>query len=125
MKHASTLLPLFLLAFSGAVSAGKGGAGPAATASPAVGSIITPGSSSILDTPSKDAAGRTAVPGTVGTVQLDATQLAQAAGFMRAAEGVVIEGSRLTLPTTLEDGGAATITLNTDTGELTVRRDKD
>jgi hypothetical protein len=125
MKSAKAIVLASLLASVGVAQAGSVGAGPAVSGSTAVGAIINPAPSATLDTPPRDPAGEVVLPGTTGTVQLDSAQIQPAADFMRSAEGVNIAGNLLELGTVLEDGGAATIILNTETGELTVKRSED
>ena len=121
MKISTLLLPIALLGFAGAAHAGKTAAGPAAGAT-GVGSVVQPGSSSILNTLTRDEAGNALVAGNSGIVVLAGDQLAQATSVLGNAEGAVVTGNIIRVPTTLNDGGGATIVLNTDTGELIILR---
>lgn len=122
MKISKLILPVALVAVAGAAHAGKTGAGPAANASTGVGSVVVPDSSSVLNTLDSDEAGNALVPGNSGIVLLAGDQLAQASATLGAAPDAVLDGAFIRVPTILGDGGAATIVLNTQTGELIILR---
>lgn len=122
MKLTNAAISLFVLALCGAAQAGDRGAGPAAAAGPGVGSIITPGSHSLLSTPWKDDRNRRVLPGNGGLIQLTGDQIAQTATALRAFEGAAVEGAMIRAQTVLADGTPAVIALNTQTGRLTVTR---
>jgi hypothetical protein len=121
MKVASATA-VFCLVLAGGVEAGDRGAGPAASSGPGVGSIVTPGSHAMYDTPSKDDRGKRILPGNGGSLVLTGDQLAQTAERLRAFEGASVAGSIIKAPTVLADGTPATITLNTLTGRLIIAR---
>lgn len=122
MKDFKVSLLLSCLCLAGAAHAGDQGAGPAATAGPGVGSIVTPGSHAILGTQPKDERNQRVLPGNAGAVTLAGDQLAQAAEKLRAFEGASVSGVVVKAPTVLADGTLAVIALNTQTGRLTVTR---
>ena len=111
-----------LLLGAGLAHAGSTGAGPAASAAPGVGSIVTPGSHALLNAPTKDENGDRIRPGNGGVVVLAGEQLAQAAEKLRGFAGAVTFGSLIKAPTVLADGSPAVIALNTRTGRLLVTR---
>jgi len=122
MTRTNLAVSLLCLTFTAAVQAGDAGAGPAATAGPGVGSIVTPGSHSILDTPAKDERAQRILPGNGGAITLAGEQLTQTAEVLRRFEGATVAGSIIKAPTVLADGTPATIALNTETGRLAVTR---
>lgn len=110
-----------LLAFSGAASAGSTSAGPAAGAA-IVGSTVVPATETILKVPARDRDGKRLAPGDAGAVTLQGEQLTTVRNKLTSAEGMTMEGSVIRVPTALADGAAATITLDTQTGQLLVVR---
>lgn len=116
------ILATLVLLGAGAAQAGSIGAGPAASAGPGVGSIVTPGSHVLLNTPVKDENGDRILPGNGGAVVLTGDQLAQTAEKLRAFAGAVVAGNVIKAPTVLADGTPAVIALNTRTGRLLVTR---
>ena len=122
MKRSHATLPVLCLALAGAAHAGSTGAGPAGSAASASGSIVTPGSPTILNGPSKDERNERILPGSGGRVRLSGEQLAQAAEVLRRFEGASVSGALIRAPTVLADGTVAVIALNTETGELRVTR---
>lgn len=124
MKATKLILPLVLLGLAGAAHAGKTGAGPAGgKAGPGVGSLVNPGSSVTLNTPGQDMDGNALLPGDAGRITLIGAQLTQAASVLTAAQGAVVNGPIIRVPTVLGDGGAAVVVLNTETGELLIVRE--
>ena len=112
---------LVLATFSGAASAGSGAAGPAA--GPAiVGSTVVPATEAVLKTPTRGRDGHRLQPGEAGAVMLHGEQLTSVRNALTAAEGVTIDGSVIRVPTTLAGGVAATIVLDTQSGQLLVVR---
>jgi hypothetical protein len=112
----------FLLLATAVAQAGDSGAGPAASAGPGVGSIVTPGSHALLNTPFRDENSDRVLPGNSGAIVLAGDQLAQAAEKLRAFAGAVVSGNQIKAPTVLADGTPAVIALNTRTGRLAVTR---
>lgn len=101
--------------------AGSTPAGPAA--GPAiVGSTVVPATGTMLKVPEHDRAGRRLSPGEAGAVLLVGEQLINVRNALTAQENVSISGAVIRVPTTLGDGAAATIVLDTQTGELQVVR---
>ena len=119
---ARAIVSTLCLALAGVAHAGKGGAGPAGSAAPAVGSIITPGSNEQLGTVPKDDRSRRVAPGNGGRIVLSGDQLKQALELLRRFEGSTQEGAVVKAPTVLADGTPATIAINSRTGELTIVR---
>jgi hypothetical protein len=117
----TTFATLLLLGASTA-QAGSTGAGPAASAGPGVGSIVTPGSAALLNVPAKDENGDRILPGNGGVVVLAGDQLAMTAERLRGFAGAVVAGNVIKVPTVLADGTPAVIALNTRTGRLLVTR---
>lgn len=115
-------LATFLLLAAGSARAGSEGAGPAGSAAPGVGSIVTPGAHALLRAPVKDENGDRVLPGNSGVVVLAGDQLAQAAEKLRSFEGAVVAGNVIRAPTVLADGTPAVIALNTRTGRLLLTR---
>lgn len=115
----SALLPL---AFAAAAHAGSTGAGPAGSAGPGVGSIVTPGSHALLDTPAKDDNNDRILPGNGGVVVLQGEELARAAAALRTFERASVQNDVIKAPTVLADGTPAMIALNTRSGRLSVTR---
>lgn len=111
-----------LLLAAGAAQAGKTGAGPAASAGPGVGSVVTPGSHELLNTRARDERGRRVLPGNSGSVVLSGDQLVQAIDRLRAFDGAKVNGSQIRAPSVMADGTPASISLDTQTGVLTVTR---
>lgn len=105
-----------------AAHAGNAGAGPAGSAASAVGSIVSPGSHTVLDTAATDERRRRVLPGNGGKLVLTGTQLTQTAEMLRAFSGAETSGGVIKAPTVLADGTPAIIALNTRTGVLTVTR---
>lgn len=117
-----TIFATLLLLGAGTAHAGSTGAGPAASAGPGVGSIVTPGSHSLLNTPVKDENGDRVLPGNAGMVVLSGDQIAATAEKLRAFAGAVVAGNVIKAPTVLGDGTPAVIALNTRTGRMLVTR---
>jgi hypothetical protein len=115
-------LATLLLVTAGSAQAGKTGAGPAGSAAPGVGSIVTPGSHALLDTTVKDENGDLILPGNGGVVVLTGDQLTQTAAKLRGFEGAIVAGNVIKAPTVLADGTPAVIALNTRNGRLTLTR---
>src|SRR5688572_7083095 len=107
-----------LLLGAGIVHAGSTGAGPAGSAGPGVGSIVTPGSHALLNTPVRDENSDRILPGNGGMVVLVGDQLAQTAEKLRGFADAVVSGNLIKAPTVLADGTPAVIALNTRTGRL-------
>jgi hypothetical protein len=122
MKLSHSIFPILGLALAGAAHAGSTGAGPIGSAASASGSIVTPGSPTMLNGPSKDERNERIVPGSGGSVRLSAEQVAQTAEVLRRFEGASVSGAVIKAPTVLADGTVAVIALNTETGELLVTR---
>ncbi len=116
------IVSLFCLSLAGSAHGGNVGAGPAGSAASAVGSIVTPGSHTVLDTPAMDNRRARVLPGDGGSLMLSGEQLTQTAALLRAFAGAELVGSIIRAPTVLADGTGAIIALNTKTGELTVIR---
>lgn len=109
------------MGFCGAAGAGSVAAGPAA--GPAiVGSTVVPAAEAVLKTPRRATDGRGLQPGQAGAVVLQGEQLTSVRNQLTAAEGVTMEGSVIRVPTTLAGGEAATIVLDTQSGQLLVVR---
>ena len=123
MKNASDPFfgALVVLAFCGAANAGSIAAGPAA-GSAIVGSTVVPATGTMLKTPEHDADGHRLDPGDAGAVMLQGEQLATVRNALTASEGVTMEGAVIRVPTILADGAAATIVLDTQSGQLMVVR---
>lgn len=115
-------LATVLLLAAGSARAGSEGAGPAASAGPGVGSIVTPGSHALLRGPVKDENGDRVLPGNGAVVVLAGDQLAQAAEKLRGFADAVVSGNIIKAPTVLADGTPAVIALNTRTGRMLVTR---
>lgn len=111
-----------LLLLAGSAHAGSEGAGPAASATPGVGAIVTPGSHALLRAPVKDENGDRVLPGNGGVVVLAGDQLAQAAEKLRGFDGAVVAGNVIKAPIVMADGTPAVIALNTRNGRLLVTR---
>ena len=124
MKTLHALAPVLALALvvTGSAHAGTTGAGPGGSAASASGSIVTPGSSDILDAPWKDDRGERILPGSAGSVVLTGDQLERTAAQLRTFEGATVVGVMIRAPTVLADGTPAVIALNTETGRLQVTR---
>ncbi len=123
MRAIVSLTGIFLgLSLMGAAHAGNAGAGPAGSAASAVGSIVSPGSHTVLDTAAKDERRRRVLPGNGGKLVLTGTQLTQTAEMLRGFSGAETSGAVIRAPTVLADGTPAVIALNTRTGVLTVTR---
>lgn len=122
MKTSRLIAALLAAAAAGAVHAGNTGAGPAASAAPAVGSIITPGSSELLGTAAKDDIGDRITPGNGGVLVLSGEQLVSTAAALRGFDGATVDSNVITAPTVLADGTPAVIALNLKTGKLNVTR---
>ena len=116
---------LVLLTASAAAHAGSTGAGPAASGSPAVGAVVTPGSAAMLGTPAKDDYSDRILPGNGGVVTLDPAQVAAIATALRGFTGAMAEGSIIRAPTLLADGTPAVIALDTRSGRLMVTRQEE
>ena len=117
------ILCAVLMCFAaGAAQAGSAGAGPAASSGPGVGSIVTPGSHALLDTPAKDENSDRIAPGNGGAIVLTGEQLAKTAETLRGFAGAQVVGDVIAAPTVLADGTPASIALNTRTGRLSVTR---
>ena len=115
------VLAVLALAHAGAATAGNLAAGPAA--GPAiVGSTVVPATEAVLKTPKRDRDGSRLPPGDAGAVVLQGEQLTSVRNRLTAAEGVTIEGSVIRVPTTLAGGEAATIVLDTQSGQLLIVR---
>ena len=110
------------ISLMGAAHAGSVGAGPAGSAASAVGSIVTPGSHTMLDTAATDERRRHVLPGNGGHLVLTGDQLTRTAEALRAFSGSSTSGAVVKAPTVLADGTPAVIALNTRTGVLTVTR---
>lgn len=123
----NALRPLAVIALLAAAPAhaGKTGAGPAASGAPAIGSIVTPGSHALLNTPSKDDRLDRITPGSGGVIVLEGEQLARAAAALRAFDGASVQGDLIRAPTVMADGTPAVIALHTGTGRLSVTRQED
>lgn len=123
MKSVTVLILMALAsaAFSGAAMAGSTTAGPAA-GSGVVGSTVVPAAAEVLKVPEKDNNGRGVAPGEAGAVMLVGEQLTSVRQALTGSEGVTMEGSVIRVPTTLGDGAAAMIVLDTGTGQLMVVR---
>jgi hypothetical protein len=121
MSHVRLIAISFLLA-AGAVHAGSTGAGPAASAAPAVGSIITPGSNELLNTARQDDTGARLTPGNGGAVVLSGEALTRTAGVLRGFDGATEDGDAIRAPTVLADGTSAVVALDLKTGKLSVTR---
>lgn len=122
MKSIRLLAAVLPLVAAGAVHAGSTGAGPAGSAAPAVGSIVVPGSSTLLGTAAKDDNSDRVLPGNGGVVVLTGDQIAKTAAALRGFNGATVQGDLLRAPTVLADGTPAVIALNTRTGRLSVTR---
>jgi hypothetical protein len=109
------------MACVGAANAGSGAAGPAGGPG-IVGSTVVPATEAVLKTPKRGKDGRRLQPGSAGGVMLHGEQLASVRNQLTSAEGVTIEGSVIRVPTTLAGGEAATIVLDTQSGQLLVVR---
>ncbi|MGH8480891.1 MAG: hypothetical protein ACRES8_00340 [Nevskiaceae bacterium] len=110
------------LAAAGLAHAGSSGAGPAASAGPAVGSVVTPGSHALLNTLVKDDNNDRILPGNGGVVVLQGEQLARTAEALRGFAEATVQNEVIKAPTVLADGTPAVIALNTRTGRLSVTR---
>lgn len=122
MKTYTICASLLAALLAGAAQAGKTGAGPAASAGPGVGSIVTPGSHELLDTEARDERGKRVLPGNGGSVVLAGDQLVATIDRLRAFEGAKVSGAMISAPTVLADGTPGVIALNTQSGELRVTR---
>jgi hypothetical protein len=122
MKTLRLIAAVLASAAAGAAHAGSTGAGPAASAAPAVGSTLTPGSHTLLNTAPKDDAGERLTPGNGGVLVLSGEQLARTAQTLRGFDGATAEGGLIQAPTVLADGTPATIALDLRTGKLSVSR---
>ncbi len=120
--NALRLLAVIPLLAAGLAHAGKTGAGPAASGAPAVGSVVTPGSHALLNTPPKDDRVDRILPGNGGVVVLQGEQLERAAAALRGFDGATVQGSMIRANTVLADGTPAVIALHTGTGRLSVTR---
>ena len=118
----SIALATVLLLAAGSVHAGSEGAGPAASAGPGVGSILTPGSHALLRAPVRDENGDRVLPGNAGTIVLQGDQLAQTAEKLRGFADAIVAGNVIKAPIVMADGTPAVIALNTRTGRLLVTR---
>jgi hypothetical protein len=112
---------LLAAAYCGVANAGTLAAGPAAGPS-IVGSTVVPATETVLKTPKRDKNGRRLQPGDAGAVMLHGEQLTSVRNQLTSAEGVTIEGSVIRVPTTLAGGEAASIVLDTQSGQLLVVR---
>ena len=109
------------LAITSPAHAGSTSAGPAA--GPAiVGSTVVPATGAILKAPEEDREGRRLTPGQAGAVTLVGEQLINVRNALTAQANVTIDGAVIRVPTTLGDGTAASIVLDTQTGQLLVVR---
>jgi hypothetical protein len=115
MKSIRLLAAVLPLVAAEAVHAGSTGAGPAGSATPAVGSIVVPGSHALLDTAARDDSRDRVLPG-------NGDQIASTAAALRGFNGATVQGDLLRAPTVLADGTPAVIALNTRTGRLSVTR---
>lgn len=115
----AAILAAFL---AGNAKAGDSAAGPAAAGGPGVGSIVTPGSHELLNTEPRDGRGKRILPGNGGSVVLGGEQLVATIDRLRAFEGAKVEGAVIRAPAVLADGTPAVVSLNTQSGELTVTR---
>jgi hypothetical protein len=122
MKSIRLLAAVLPLVAAEAVHAGSTGAGPAGSATPAVGSIVVPGSHALLDTAARDDSRDRVLPGNGGVVVLTGDQIASTAAALRGFNGATVQGDLLRAPTVLADGTPAVIALNTRTGRLSVTR---
>ena len=122
MKPIRLLVAVLPLVAAHAAHAGSTGAGPAGSAGPAIGSIVVPGSTSLLNTPARDDNSDRVLPGNGGVVVLSGDQLARVAAQLRGFANATIQGDLVRAPTVLADGTPATIALNTRTGRLSVTR---
>lgn len=122
MTRSQAAIFVLAMAVCGIANAGNAGAGPAATAGPAVGATITPGSHTILDAPTRDLSGNRVLPGNAGSVKLSPEQLVVTEAILKGFEGAVIEATLIRVHTVLADGTPAMIALNTKTGVLNVSR---
>ena len=121
MRIVTLVFTAALAVFSGSAQAGKTGAGPAA-GSGIIGSTVVPGSDTVLGTPEKDHDGRRLRPGDAGALMLTGEQLTTVRNALTASEGVTMTRSVIRVPTVLADGVAATVILDTQTGQLMVVR---
>lgn len=122
MKLIQAISAAALAGACGAASAGATSAGPAA--GPAiVGATVVPQAEAVLKAPARDREGRRLAPGQAGGVILVGEQLINVRNALTAKENVSIEGAVIRVPTALADGAAATIVLDTQTGQLLVIRD--
>ena len=95
--------------------AGQAGAGPAGTGSSLAGSVVVPRSES-------GAGAHAPPPGSVGAVALSQAQSSSVARYLQAQAGATVSDTQISAPTTLADGTAGRITLDTRTGTLTLTR---
>lgn len=124
MKHQYAICAATLaaaLCATGPATAGSTPAGPAA--GPAiVGSTVVPATGAVLKVPAKDRDGHRLTPGQAGAVMLVGEALINVRNALTAQANVTIQGAVIRVPTTLGDGTAATIVLDTQTGQLLVVR---
>lgn len=122
MNRTRPFAAALLLGIAGTAQAGSTGAGPAASAAPAVGSIITPGSQELLGTAARDEKYDRVLPGNGGVVMLAPEQVARIAETLKGFEGARVENNIIRAPTVMADGTPAMIALDTRSGRLSVTR---
>lgn len=115
MKIEHILLAVSTLAFGAAAQAGQIGAGPGGTGSQVVGSVISADSAS-------EAAYNSHSPGLIGSVILSGDQVNLLAASLKSQSGTTVNGNLIIAPTVFADSTNGTVTLNTDTGVLTLTR---
>ena len=109
------VVSLLVLAYAGAAAAGSAGAGPAGTGSSLAGSIVVPRGA-------QGAGAHAPLPGSTGTVTLTLAQSSAVASYLQSQPDVKVSDTQISAPTTLADGTAGRITLDTRTGALTLTR---
>ena len=96
--------------------AGSAGAGPAGTGSSVAGSVVVPRSEDGAATPHAPR------PGSTGTVALSQAQSSAVAQYLKSQPDATVSDTQISAPTTLADGTAGRITLDTRSGALTLTR---
>lgn len=122
MKRTGPITAALFIGIAGAAQAGSTGAGPAASAAPAVGSTITPGSQELLGTTARDEKHDRVLPGNGGEVQLTPEEATRIGATLKSFEGARVENNVIRAPTVMADGTPAMIALDTRTGRLSVTR---
>lgn len=104
-----------LVALTAPVHAGKTAAGPAATASLATGTVVTPQGLA-------EAVFGTVAPGTTASIGISSDQAAQITTYLASQPGAVVSGSTVSATGTFADGTRFVITIDSATGTLSLTR---